>query len=65
MILPGIAEFRSPIDGAVIGSRGALSAHERQHNVIQVGNERVKPVERAPLPRAGHDVKRAIETLKG
>jgi hypothetical protein len=65
MIMAGMAEFRSPIDGAVIGSRSALSDHERRHNVVQIGNEVMRPkAEAAPLPRAGYDIKRALETAR-
>lgn len=64
--VPGIKSFRSPIDGTLINSRTALSDHERRHNVVQIGNERIEPpADRAPMPRAGYDVKRALETVKG
>lgn len=33
--------FVSPIDGTVISSAADLRAHEKKHNVIQVGNEYV------------------------
>lgn len=65
MIMPGITAFRSPIDGTVIHSRTGLRDHELRHNVIQVGNEKFPPrTEAAPMPRAGHDIKRALETAR-
>ncbi len=33
-----VEPFVSPIDGKVISSRRGLRAHEREHNVIQVGD---------------------------
>ena len=57
-VMPDIAEFRSPIDGAGIGSRSTLRAHEQRHGVRQCGelktvgdfdNRRLKPF-RSALP---------------
>ncbi|MGE0213965.1 MAG: hypothetical protein AB7S41_19930 [Parvibaculaceae bacterium] len=51
-VMPDIAPFRSPIDGAEISSRSSLRAHERRHRVRQCGelksvadfdNRKVKP----------------------
>lgn len=63
--LPPKLGYRSPIDGSVVSSRQQHHDHMRAHNVIEVGNERwPKREERAPLPRAGHDIKRAIEAAR-
>lgn len=35
--VPDIAEFRSPLDGKMIGSRSSLRDHERAHGVRQCG----------------------------
>jgi hypothetical protein len=65
MIMASMQSFRSPIDGSIINTRGALSDHERRHNVIQVGNEKFPTrTEAAPMPRAGHDIKRALDTAR-
>jgi hypothetical protein len=65
MIMRGMTAFVSPIDGTVIHSRTGLSDHEKRHNVIQVGNEKFPPrTDAAPMPRAGHDIKRALETAR-
>jgi hypothetical protein len=63
-IVPDIAPFKSPVDNSVVGSRKALREHNKRNDVIQVGNDRVTPRENAPLPRAGYDVKRALETAR-
>jgi hypothetical protein len=58
-------EYKSPIDGAVISSRRAHENHMREHNVIEVGNEKFPTrSDAAPMPRAGYDIKRALETAR-
>ena len=37
-IMPDIAEFQSPIDGALIGSRPQLAEYEKRHGVKQCGD---------------------------
>ena len=37
-----VQPFVSPIDGKVISSGAGLKSHEREHGVIQVGNEYVQ-----------------------
>jgi hypothetical protein len=65
MIMPGIQSFRSPIDGTVIHSRAGVREHERKHNVIQVGDDKFPTrTEAAPMPRAGYDIKRALDTAR-
>jgi hypothetical protein len=57
--------YKSPIDGAVISSRRAHENHMREHNVIEVGNEKFPTrSDAAPMPRAGYDIKRALETAR-
>ena len=36
-VVPDIAEFRSPMDGKLVGSRSALREHEKKHGVKQCG----------------------------
>lgn len=43
MIMPDIAPYRSTIDGSEITSRSRHREHLREHNCIEVGNERPKP----------------------
>ena len=49
--------FISPIDGSRIRGAADLAAHEREHNVIQVGNEYVGIVneKRAAAKEAKHE----------
>lgn len=62
--MPDIHGFVSPIDGAFISSRSQRDVHLRQHEVIEVGNEKFDtPADRAPMQRAGLDIKRAIEEI--
>ena len=39
--ISSVKPFVSPIDGSIISTRAGLKAHEREHNVIQVGDEYV------------------------
>jgi hypothetical protein len=64
MIMADITPFKSPVDGSVVSSRPALSEHNRRNDVVQIGNDRVAPVEHAPMPRAAYDIKRALETAR-
>lgn len=43
MVMPDIQPYRSTIDGSLIESRSTHRAHLREHNCIEVGNERPKP----------------------
>lgn len=43
MIMPDISPYKSVITGEVIGSRSTHRDHLRQHNCIEVGNEKPKP----------------------
>lgn len=63
-IMPDISAFRSPVDSSVISSRPALAEHNKRHDVIQIGNDKVSRTEAAPMPRAGHDIKRALDTAR-
>jgi hypothetical protein len=64
MILSDISPFRSPVDNSVIGGRASLREHNKRNDVVQIGNDRITPTERAPMRRAGTDIKRALETAR-
>jgi hypothetical protein len=64
-IIPDITEFKSPVDNTVVGSRSALREHNKRNDVIQVGNDKFpKREERAPMTRAGYEVKRALDAAR-
>jgi len=42
MIMRDVQEFTSPVDGSTISSRSILRDHIRRHDLIEVGNERLK-----------------------
>lgn len=63
MIIRDMAEFVSVVDGSVITSRSTHREHMKRHELIEVGNERMTRRE-VQLPRAGHDIKRALEQLR-
>jgi hypothetical protein len=65
MIMSDISPFRSPVDNSVVQGRASLREHNKRNNVVQIGNDRITPpADRAPMRRAGHDIKRAIETAR-
>jgi len=45
-VIPDIAPYKSTIDGSQITSRAQHRAHLREHNCIEVGNERLSPPKR-------------------
>ncbi len=49
MIMPDIKPYKSMITGEEISSRSKHRNHLRQHNCIEIGNEKFKPKEK-PLP---------------
>jgi hypothetical protein len=43
MVMPDIQPYKSMIDGSMITSRSVHRDHLRQHNCIEVGNEKMEP----------------------
>lgn len=62
-VITDIEPYRSVVTGERIRGRAHHRQHLRDHNLIEVGNERIerRPVE---LPPVGPDIKRAMEELK-
>lgn len=60
MYMRDIGEYRSPIDGSLITSRSAHREHMRQHDVIEVGNERMPQAPSAP-PKPDRELGMAIK----
>lgn len=42
-VMPDIQPYKSVITGEIIGSRSKHRAHLKQHNCIEVGNEKMTP----------------------
>ncbi len=59
-VIDDMQPYRSPLDGSIINSRSAHEKHKRDHDVIEVGNERPSP--RKPYEPTGivEDIKRAM-----
>ena len=55
-----------PHTGKVVASKSQFRKMTREAGCVEVGNEYAAPASRPkePMPRAGHDIKRAIEQLK-
>lgn len=63
-IMSDIEPYRSMHDGSRIGGRRQHREHLRQHGLIEYGNELPKPMGGVPMPRAGQDVKDAIDMVR-
>jgi len=63
-VISDIETYQSPIDRTVIRSRSEHRDHMRRHNVVELGTEKMHAPIRAPRPRAGHDIKKAIEMVR-
>lgn len=65
MILRDIQPYRSPLDGSYVTSRSSHREHMERHNVIEIGNEKIKPApERNTFKGVGSEIKRHIDTVK-
>jgi hypothetical protein len=60
-VIPDIEPFVSPVSGEVIGGRRQRRDHMRAHELIEVGNEKIRPRKPEPVPPAGPDVKLALQ----
>ena len=43
MVMPDIQGYRSTVTGEWIGSRSTHRAHLKEHRLVEVGNEKMKP----------------------
>lgn len=65
-IIRDMEPYKSPIDGTMITSRSHHRNHKKQHNVIEVGNERMPSRSRdVHAPLSGRDIADAIKQLGG
>ena len=62
-VIPDIQPYRSMMTGERIKGRSHHREHMRQHNLIEVGNEKVERKVQE-LPPVAPDIKRAIEELR-
>lgn len=63
-IMRDIGEYTSVVDGTRISSRSTHRDHLRRHDLVELGNDRIKPIVRE-MPRAGYAIKQAIEQVRG
>lgn len=61
MVMNDIRPYQSVIDGSEITSRSRHREHLRQHNCIEVGNERLPPRRYEPAPGLKDDLIRALK----
>lgn len=63
VVLNDIQPYRNMIDGGWITSRSQHKAFLKQHGVIEVGNERIKPKKPEPLPDVRIEMSRIYDQL--
>lgn len=67
MVISDYLEAHSPISGEMFTSKSRLRAHYRANDVVELGNETVKPRDNdeadISLPAIERDVAQAIDTL--
>lgn len=61
MIMPDIKPYQSMATGEMIGGRRQHREHLRQHGLIEIGNEPIRPPERRPDPTIRRDVIEAVK----
>lgn len=66
-VMRDIGEYQSPIDSTMITSRSQHREHMREHNVIEVGNEKIGHMQKPEVPTVnrelGEFVKRRIDEV--
>jgi hypothetical protein len=66
-IMPDKAGYLSPLDGKYVEGRNSHRDHMKRHNVLEAGDLRIGEfagIERAPMPSAKFDIRRAISELQ-
>jgi hypothetical protein len=61
-VFDDMTPYRSPVDGSIINSRSDHRNHLKEHKLIEVGNEKLKPRANKPCEPEGiaKDIVRAI-----
>lgn len=62
-VIPDIQPYKSMVTGERIKGRAHHREHLKEHNVIEVGNEKVERKVKE-MPPVAPDIKRAIEELR-
>ena len=63
-VIEDMSEYKSPLDGSMVGSRSAHRAHMREHGVIEVGNEKLKEAKRSYNPQKGEIEQDLMRTMR-
>lgn len=63
-VIRDVETYISPIDRTIIRSRSEHRDHMKRHGVVELGTEKLHAPVKAQRPRAGHDIKRAIEQVR-
>ena len=63
--IPDIQGYRSMATGEYISSRSSHRAHLKQHGLIELGNEKIKPPEQKKDPTIKRDIINAVNSIIG
>jgi hypothetical protein len=64
-VIPDIQAYKSMATGEYIRSRSAHREHLKQHGLVELGNERIKPPEHKPDPTIKRDIINAVNSVMG
>lgn len=60
IIIPDIQPYKSMVTGETIHSRARHKAHLKQHGMVEIGNEKVKPKPIPDVPGLREDLARVV-----
>lgn len=63
-VIPDIKPYQSMVTGERIRGRSHHRQHLKQHGVVEIGNEPIRPRKPDPLPPLVPDIKQAIEEIR-
>lgn len=60
IIMPDIKPYRSTVTGEEIGSRSRHREYLKRHNLVEIGNEKIKPKQMPDVPGLRDDLRRVL-----
>lgn len=63
IFVPDIKPYKSTITGEIIGGRAQHKNHLKQHNLVEIGNEKVRPRPIPDVPGLREDLIRSIKRI--
>lgn len=63
-VMGDIEPYRSVVTGEVVGGRRQHREHLKQHDLVEVGNEKIKPKPYTPAAPAANDIAEAFNMVR-